>query len=140
MFLYKYMWSSFVKEVSFEEKIIRRKMRKMVCVGLNLNLLYSWDETIMTMRKHITLKDDDKRLYLYLDVVRAIFRKRSVNSAGRDRVKDIWRSLGTRSKNITEDGKKSKVRIIQRILYEEKKPQFTLHFYEGGYRGGGGTV
>jgi hypothetical protein len=44
-------------------------------------------------------------------------------------VKEIWRSLEKKSKNFTEHGKKRKVRLTQRVFYEEKKTLLTLNCY-----------
>ncbi|XP_059386115.1 uncharacterized protein LOC132120909 [Carassius carassius] len=94
-------------------------------LDVSLEVLRMWDALVMFY--YAFLSNEDK--CTYKDIVSAILQKRKVQGTGRARIKELWKELGNRSKNFTNEGKMRKVRICKKVLFEDKKTLLELHFY-----------
>ncbi|KAG1930781.1 hypothetical protein F2P79_022099 [Pimephales promelas] len=87
-------------------------------LDVSLETLRMWDALVLFY--YAFLSNEDK--CTYKDVVSAILQKREVQETGRARIKELWKELGNRSKNFTNEGK-------MKVLFEDKKTLLELHFY-----------
>ena len=69
---------------------------------------------------------DDKAIYQGL--ILEIYRKRSVGTEARRRLKEIQETMS--KKTLTDDGKARKRRIIEKTLVKSKKSSLIMHFYQ----------
>lgn len=80
-------------------------------LDVSLETLRMWDALVMFY--YAFLSNEDK--CTYKDIVSAILQKREVQETGRARIKELWKELGNRSKNFTNEGKMRKVRICKKV-------------------------
>lgn len=80
-------------------------------LDVSLETLRMWDALVMFY--YAFLSNEDK--CTYKDIVSAILQKREVQGTGRARIKELWKELGDRSKNFTNEGKMRKVRICKKV-------------------------
>lgn len=64
---------------------------------------------------------------LYRDPAMKILTDRNVSVRGMERVKAIWKALA--AKKLTEDGKKRKNRITDKVIVRHQKTMLIMHFY-----------
>lgn len=70
-----------------------------------------WDALVMFYYAFLSNED----MCTYKDIVSAILQKREVQGTGRARIKELWKEMGNRSKNFTNEGKMRKVRICKKV-------------------------
>ena len=70
---------------------------------------------------------NDKDRLIYLSACINIYKQRNVGTEGKREIKEIWHYL--RKKNLTNDGRKRKERIISKLFYCKRKLQLIMHFY-----------
>ena len=66
--------------------------------------------------------------FVYQAVVLQLVRKYGLDTTERDRIKSIQRTLS--AKNLTEQGRDRKKRIVEKFFYYSHKTQLTLHLYK----------
>ena len=66
----------------------------------------------------------------YEDVMSDILRRRNVGAQQKAVIQKIWRDLRDKKKTLTEDGKKRKERIYEKVLFHEKKTLLVLNYYK----------
>ena len=71
------------------------------------------------------LEPDDKALFK--EPARNILDDRKVSQQGIQRVTAIWKELG--KKKLTDDGKRRKTRIAQKVVVQTKKTMLTMNFF-----------
>ena len=98
--------------------------RWLSCYDCALSSLRLWDAYQVFYFGFMTKED----MALYHSEMIAIFRKHDVSLAAKERLKQIWKLNG--SKNMTNDGKKRKKRIISKVIFQAKKSILTLSFYQ----------
>lgn len=68
-----------------------------------------------------------KDKYIYQAILCAIFAQRSVSAEAKQRIRELQAGLSV--KNLTEDGRKRKNRIIEKIFHLRNQTKMTMHFY-----------
>ncbi|GBN78845.1 hypothetical protein AVEN_147570-1 [Araneus ventricosus] len=97
--------------------------RWLSCYDGALSLLHMIEP--LTFLYYAFLSNSDKTVYF--SIICSIYRQRNIDSGGRAKIKEILKKLS--SKNITEDGKRRKDRITQKLFYCRRKTLMNLHFY-----------
>ena len=92
----------------------------------SLDILRLWDGYKLFYHGFLTPSDRAK----YEDVMSDILQQHNVSVQQKAVIQKIWRDLSERKKTLTEDGKKRKERIFNKVLFQEKKTLLVLNFYK----------
>ncbi|KAK6189782.1 hypothetical protein SNE40_001776 [Patella caerulea] len=65
----------------------------------------------------------------YTEILESIYEKKGVSKEARERIAEIHHQLAVKMKTLTDDGKKRKERIVEKVLIQSKKTTLQLHFY-----------
>ena len=92
----------------------------------SLDILRLWDGYKLFYYGFLTPSDRAT----YEDVMSDILRRHNVSVQQKAVTQKIWHDLSEKKKTLTEDGKKRKERIFDKVLFQEKKTLLVLNFYK----------
>ena len=99
--------------------------RWLSCYDVSLDTLRMWDAYVIFYFAFLPKENKND----YRDVITSVLIKHDVPQPARLQLKEVWKALEVKSKNFTDDGRRRKARICQKVLYQEKKTLLELNFY-----------
>ena len=113
----------FVLQIKYVAPVNMIPHRWLSCYDAAMNTLYLVDA--LTVLYYAFLNNSDK--IIYFSIICCIYKHRNINSGEKATIREIQKKLS--AKLMTDDGKKRKDRITEKLFYCRRKTLMTVHFY-----------